>query len=205
MPTIRVMAMLASTSGLPEDVSINTWHFQTAVSTTPYADIADSLTTFYNAFRPYFSNDVPNTGHRFKMYDLADSTPRAPVYDEPFALTGTVSSTALPPEMAICLSFQAIRASGFPQARRRGRVYMGPLGRQQVSDGDPRPAQGMLDALADAAEALLAESNLASDWNWVVYSEANNNTVNVDNGWVDNAFDVQRRRGVAPTSRVEWP
>jgi hypothetical protein len=39
-------------------------------------------------------------------------------------------------------------------------------------------------------------------WTWIVVSEvAGLNDVIVTNGWVDNAFDIQRRRGVTPTSR----
>jgi len=55
-----------------------------------------------------------------------------------------------------------------------------------------------------APRSLLAPTETAGGWDWVVYSPTNGNTVNVDNGWVDNAFDTQRRRGLAVTARTNW-
>lgn len=99
------------------------------------------------------------------------------------------------------LSFQADKVSGLPQARRRGRVYFGPLGGAAEASG--RPGTTLLSAVVAFGAALLSESNLA-DWTWVVYSTVNNGGAPVTNGWVDNSFDTQRRRGLEWTARTTF-
>ena len=62
--------------------------------------------------------------------------------------------------------------------------------------------------IAQAGEDLLTASLAAADWHWVVYSTvqpAGQRTADVVNGWVDDAFDIQRRRGLAANSRQVFP
>jgi hypothetical protein len=40
--------------------------------------------------------------------------------------------------------------------------------------------------------------------NWAVYSRRDNAGYLVSNGWVDDAFDIQRRRGVSALVRSLW-
>jgi hypothetical protein len=103
----------------------------------------------------------------------------------------------------LCLSFQAVKVSGQTQARRRGRVYIGGLGivtTAGTTNSFPVPTGQVVTNLVNAAQNLGNDAPDAN-WSWVVYSRANDIVVNVDNGWVDNAFDTQRRRGNAPSQR----
>lgn len=200
MPTIRVMHILNIDSAIPEDRPVNVWHFQTAVDEEPYADLANTLQAFYNTLAGGMPGYVATNGHMIKMYDLADTKPRAPVYETTYNFTGSPpTGEGMASEICICVSFQGVRVSGQDQKRRRGRVYIGPFNESQNDDG--RPASGFVTGVRDAAEDILEASNLATDWKWVVHSIVNNNNVVVDNGWVDNAWDIQRRRGVEATSR----
>jgi hypothetical protein len=136
-----------------------------------------------------------------KFYDLSDPKPRAPFYDANFTIGGTPQSSHLPRELAICLSFQGARVSGSAQARRRGRVYLGPLGLTSNDSTTGRPLAAAISSIQGAAGTLRSASG-SGVWTWIVVSEvAGLNDVIVTNGWVDNAFDIQRRRGVTPTSR----
>jgi len=61
-----------------------------------------------------------------------------------------------------------------------------------------------VDKLRGAATYLKGASDAAADWTWVVYSTVDNAMYPVDNGWVDNSWDTQRRRGVKPTARYTF-
>jgi hypothetical protein len=114
--------------------------------------------------------------------------------------------STLPPELAICVSFRAALASGVNAARRRGRVYIGPLSdNAREGGGDPQVASAARIALAQDADDLLTASNASADWSWGVYSRTDGILRPVVAGWVDDAFDVQRRRGLEPTTRSTYP
>lgn len=200
MPNLRAIVTLNVSSAIAADKPQNTWHFQTAVGTTPYADIQAALAAFYNAIRGDLSGRVATNGHRTRIYDLADPEPRAPVYDVSWNFAGSTGSGALPPETALVMSFQGTRVSGVSQARRRGRVYIGPLD-VASSDGDGRPATATVTAIRGAGQALLDASDAAANWKWAIRSEVDNTMVLVNNGWVDDAWDTQRRRGLDATTR----
>lgn len=125
-----------------------------------------------------------------------------PVYESDFAFSPT-GSAPLPAEVALVMSFQAARASGQNQARRRNRVYLGPLGGSAPSS-DGRPAPGFVTQVARAGSDLAAAASSSVNWNWVVWSPTEQQDYQVDNGWVDNSWDTQRRRGLAPTSRTTF-
>jgi hypothetical protein len=60
-------------------------------------------------------------------------------------------------------------------------------------------------AIANAAQTLSASIEAISALcHWVVWSEADQDAGSVFDGWIDNAFDTQRRRGVQASSRTTW-
>jgi len=140
-----------------------------------------------------------------RYYDQADPTPQVPLRISEIGDVTTTSGEGLPDEVALCLSFHANLVSGQPPARRRGRIYIGPLGANARTSGAPnnRPDSAFIGRLAAAATDLVDGANAASV-PWVVHSEAAGDDFFVIAGWVDNAFDTQRRRGVAATSRTTW-
>lgn len=204
MAHVKVMVQLAIASGIPEDRPVNTLHFDCAVAATGATAILADLPGWFSECAPIYANTVSQNGHRVKMYDMADPTPRAPIVDTTFNLTSGPSGAPLPSEVAICLSFQGVRLSGQSQARRRGRIYIGPLDTSTV-DADGRPGGVAIGAVADMGDLILADSVASGDYAWAVYSVTDDSLVQVLNGWVDNAFDIQRRRGLAPTSRTTFP
>jgi hypothetical protein len=213
MPNLRAMVTFDRKTNVPEDRVVNTWAFET----TPTADqvatraaIATALTNFYNGVDTYLSSQITALG-KIKFYDLGDPMPRAPKSEHDLTLT-TGSGDALPEECAIVLSFSGPPVSGTPQRRRRGRIYLGPLSytaSAQLSQR-VRVAQLCLSTIRDAAAGLLAASVASLDWSWIVWapshaSQTSSSAVPVDRGWVDDAFDTQRRRGPDPTMRLVFP
>lgn len=212
MGTALAQVRFARVGGLPQDIVINTFHFETQgaeVTDTEADTIITKLIAFYvnspgagqTAPQGYMSNAIALSGHEVRVYDLGDVEPRVPVRSETFSLT-LVQTNACPSEVALCISYSGDIVSGVPAARRRGRIFFGPLSTgtlQTVAGGEVRPTALVQSHLANAAFNLATAAGPV----WVVRSEVGTlmNTP-IRNIWVDNAFDTQRRRGADPTSRV---
>lgn len=201
-------------SGLPEDVSVNTFSVNTAATTlaAAEADIVAAIESFYkdnNTNHPidWYLSPVLTTAFTITAYDRADPEPRVPIWSNNSTRSAAYpgSSTPYPSEVSVCLSFQAAQISGTPQARRRGRIFLGPLnpGAAAFTSGRARPADIFIADLAVAA-ARLRSDMITAGFRWQVWSVAGNSGADVDNGWIDNALDTQRRRGEAATSRTTW-
>lgn len=203
MANVRCIVTLNMVSGVAEDKSVNVWHFVSDKVPATNAAILTALQAFYNQFNTKMSGVVAQTGHTVAMYDLADPQPRAPFYTNTFGLTSAPTGSSLPQEVALCVSYQGNRVSGQPQSRRRGRMYFGPWNSTQLSS-DGRPVIALQTSLVTAATAMLTASNAAAEWTWALWSDTDQTMVTITNGWVDNSFDTQRRRGLAPSTRTTW-
>lgn len=214
MAFCRVQVALVNDSLLPRDEAQNVWHFNTPNDVaTDGPDIVTVLTNFYNtAHQNILFSNLLTGGLRFKLYDLADPEPRPPLYDVTGTLTGTLGA-AYPAEVAVCLSMQGPVIAGVPQARRRGRLYLGPISTAAgaAGTGDLRVAVSARQDIAEAAEDLMTQVVLPG-LVWSVYSPTIDATgslaasfTTVTNGFINDAFDTQRRRGLAPTTRTVFP
>lgn len=232
---IRAQVALQAATGLPEDVTVNTFHFETPVGDEVAGAVAvePSLVAFYTGdpdgagagvnLSSFMSTEVAQNGHTIKFYDMADATPRVPIHEASFNLAAAPNGDPLPGEVACVLSFQGDKVSGLSQARRRGRIYLGRLDKDSSTAG--RPSASLITSLTEAGRALLLASQAAVSWSWIVYSAAFDGTTKDENGavvphptraaypatytyvtsgWVDNAFDTQRRRGLAATTRTTF-
>lgn len=201
MPNYRHLVTLPMISGLPGDVAVNVWH-SISDDDAEAIGFANQLVTFYQAVDNIFSTQLSEAANACSVttYDLSDPTPRVPVDETTFTISPAVDS-AIPNECAICLSFQGIQISGLPQARRRGRVFLGPLGSVLSTAIDGRVNAATVTLIVNAAQALLDASGDPGIGVWAVYSPTNDNTVPVQNGWVDNEFDTIRERGRVATTR----
>lgn len=216
MAFMRALVELNRDSLVPADKSVNIWHFVTPGTVAAAAPtVTTLLDTFYTDIETRMSQTLTGTG-AIKYYDLEDAEPRAPVATGAIAFTPGVS--AYPGEVAICLSFQGPVVSGFNQARRRGRLYIGPLASSTgaVDVADVRPGSATRTDICDAAEALMTDTTLPG-LIWSVFSPSTAGPppysgaalvdafVTVTNGWVNDAFDTMRSRGAAPTARTVFP
>lgn len=211
MPLYKFQVTFPTDSNIPKDFVTNSWHFfRTGVAPiSDFDNVRDMLKDFYTVAPPLggaalstFISNVMNGPAIVKAYNLADPLPRVPSYESTFPITPS-GSGSLPAEVAVVLSFQAARASGQSQARRRNRIYFGPLGTGALNSSG-RPDTTLITQMQRCANALQDASVASASWDWVVYSPTNGTQEIVDNGWIDNAFDTQRRRGLAPTSRTTF-
>lgn len=214
MPHLFAQVRIPHRNLIPADSVINTFHF------TGVDDIGDMVSAvlprlrdFWNANAPstplknFYSSELNMPGARAKFYNWDDPEPRAPIADESLGITAPAfeSTTNLPGEVALCTSYRGPLESGEIPARRRGRIYIGPLNAatiQSSSTNPARPASAFRTCVAEATERLATESTLGAGW--VVWSRVNGSATPIEFGWVDDAFDTQRRRGVAATTRTNW-
>ena len=219
MPTVlRVQCNLPRDTAIPADVVMNTWHFRTLGATTP-TEGADAAVTgvgvFYAAIDSLLASYV-GTPMEFKVYDLQDDEPRVPILDTTLSLS-TGSGPAYPAEVAVCLSYRGSLASGTNPARRRGRIFIGPLddSNGELGAGDTIVTSSTRGTIANAAEDLAGVGG-GGEVAWVVFSPTLagsppwsgatlvDSSVDVVAGYVDNAFDIIRSRGSLPTLRSTW-
>lgn len=165
--------------------------------------VMSALDSFYTALGSgYFSNKIAGTGHEVKFYEMPGLTPNYPFEERTFDLNSAPTGDSLPQEVALVLSFQGSRSAGFPMARRRGRIYVGPLKSTTSTDG--RPTSGVISGLVTAAEEFGDDIKAIPGHQWCVWSTVDADMVPIVSGWVDNAWDTQRRRGVTATSRTTF-
>lgn len=206
-----VQVVLPGKSGLPRDRYVNTLHFARETTTTPtetdYEELAQKVEDLYHLTVSTFGAidgllspvAIDAAAASMNIYRMADAEPRIPVV-EPLTITLT-GSDGLPNELAVCGSFY----SGSNQPSRRGRLYFGPLryaatfleGDTEI--GDVRPAAVVSNIIAGALERLGTESGT---WFWCQYSKKLDRLLQPTHVYCDNAFDIQRRRGVDPTARA---
>lgn len=229
MGSIFAEVVFAPTSGVPEDNVVNTFTFQTAAVGSPtsadYDDIAVFLQSFYNNAQTSGST-VANllgtqlsraaNGVTIKQYDLdghllgdAHGSPRRV---STFTLGASQGGeTNMPSEVAICLSYHALLTdfqqelgNTRPAARRRGRLYLGPLctlaRTQDATTGDVKVSSVARSTLTQAATALLASPTVS----WSQWSRKQAAVSDVTGGFVDDAFDTQRRRGRNASLRTSF-
>lgn len=127
-------------------------------------------------------------------YDAEGPAPHPPLATKVLN-PGAAPGAGGPRELALCLSFYG----GENTPRKRGRLYI-PLFVPGIGYGAPRP-----DATARAKVGALVPifTGLGGvDVDWCVWSRTNQAAYSVTNWWVDDEWDVQRRRGLKPSTRL---
>jgi hypothetical protein len=199
---------------------VNTFFFLDAVGGRSHSAVADDieavLENFYNTINApgtitiaeRLSGIIEPLLTTVRVYDLGEASPRIP------EIRGmgswTLGTTALPNEVAVVLSYRSglvpSPTGGTIDKRERGRLFIGPLSTAAatytVTDTDSKVADTLINALAGGATYLRDQT--AEDVTWMQYSPTGNIMRAVLQGFVNNRFDTQRRRGADSTSRVVW-
>lgn len=210
MASVRAQVTFEAPSGLPEDRMINVLHFNLGASdyAAHVAAIDAALTQFWGEefvglsvgelLSPYVQR-----AFTIRYYDLTQGEPRTPTVMN-HALAAAITDVGLPEEVAIVASFH-----GEPPvtARRRGRIYIGPLVNNSAVISMASATDGTNVALGARSTIIAACEVLAtSGVGWCVRSiTPSENFVPIVGGWVDDALDTQRRRGPDASLRSVWP
>lgn len=205
MPDTIVQVTLRTADSLPANYVTN----QLCIANMASGDLTEAAVTtaikdFYDTFRAAcYPSTVAQNDHICKFYTAGGPQPNYPYAETTWDFATAPAGTPLPSECAIVLSFQGLRIPGTPQARRRGRIYIGPLVSTANNAGRPATAAATNPTVAAVTFAADIQAIDAS-YRWAVWSALNGSAVPVANGWVDDAFDTQRSRGVQTTSRITF-
>lgn len=208
MATFLFTVTFQGISLLPRDTMVNTWYFEGSGTDTD--NVEDMLMDFYDKapagggaqISGNFSTQSITDLVVIRSYNLSEPKPRAPHSTATRSLANLGTGECLPNEVSLVMSYRAEYESGVRAARRRGRIYLPPM--IEAANTLGRPSGSILNLVGRAARDLLAASNASASWEWVQYSETTGESHEVVAGWVDNAWDTQRRRGVDPTTRTPW-
>lgn len=200
----RVLAVWEGPSGLPEDRFINSWAFRND-GIGGIEGVEGAVTAVLQAF--YFGSGTQTeypakymntnvTLAEYRIYDLGQTPPREPRIN-PIGVPGESGGVPLPGEVALCLSLRTDDRT----ARGRGRLYLGPLVSSALasSGGIVRPNSLLVQGIVDSANDVL---NTTENVTWGIISQRDGTAKPVTGGYVDDAFDTQRRRGIAPSTRT---
>ena len=201
---IRTQIVLHTSDGIPANWITNSWCLSTASNptTADYNAYTALFRQFYVDIVSVLAIPVAQIEHQAKYINLGSILkPNYPIYEEVWTLPSLNSNAQLPSEVAICLSMQGTRVSGIAQARRRGRVFIGTIASATMTNGRPNAATRT--TLVNAVNALKDGLLLASlPAVLCIWSKRDTQAVTVNNVWVDDAYDTQRRRGPRATVRT---
>lgn len=201
MALYRIQNILHSSTGIPADDVVNTFHFVTSEELVDEA-VAHALNGHVAASYNIALADGVWPVSRWLAQDVrGGAAPTVKAYDEgeggsPIAIdtwagfSAGFDATSLPSEVAVCLSYKADLsgvaeeapdgvdlglAPDRPASRKRGRVYIGPLSRA-ISVGNPaRPdATTIIPSLLKMGTFLGNPTNVVLtdvDATWVVVSD----------------------------------
>lgn len=214
MAYIRALVQIPRDTTLGADVVTNTLYFDSDSGNADdvWPEIHAELDTFYKAFDQFLAGDLIQNTATVDYYDMADSEPRVPVGTGTITLTpGT--STPMPAEVSICLTFQGATGSGVNMRRRRGRIFIGPLvSGLGISTGGRYLVGGTQAGIIATAATNLKNQTTTFGTKWAVFSPttyAETGSLDaafedVSSGWVDDEWDIQRRRGTVAQNRYTW-
>ena len=218
MTTTRIMFVGQGASLLPEDRFVNVFHFHDPTllpwddSLIPLLDCVENFytqaTTGGNSISTYLSLYMSRAA-KLIAYNLSEPPPRVP--HEVGITLGAALGGGYAEEAAIVLTL-----TGAPPitARRRGRLYIGPLsnsGSCVVAASTSSPTRVAMSAANEVGHTILAAADRLLDQAaltgvpWCIRSTVpSENFVPITARWLDNALDTQRRRGPDPTTRATF-
>ena len=225
----KVTVIFTAQTGHPKDNIVNTWHFTTPTASgevdtqavfdalvAAVKDFYDTAVVFGSVggggvpVRSFVTSVALQPTVTVKIYrcetEIALGLSAEPLFTTTFTLGAMASGAPYPAEVAICASFKSTPTDpAYPAACQRGRVFVGGLDSAQaggVASGRVYVGAGFRDVLCGAMKRL-ANVN-AQGINWIVWSHKLHQAFPVTAGWVDDAFDTQRRRGPDAGSRTLW-
>ena len=197
MARYDIQVILQGQSLLPEDQFVNVLHYEINAPDT-VEGTCDDIAAAYNNFPHWSAQLAATNGLTIKVYDGGVPNPAGPLFTKTYTLG--VQTTAFPTEVAVCLSYATTDDPAASVARRRGRIYVGPL--SSISTGaDARPDAILRADVLTLGDGLASAGN-AGNTTWLMYSVRDADYFKIESTWVDDAWDTQRRRGLAPTTRT---
>jgi hypothetical protein len=226
VPTYKFVCTMPKKSGIERDAVMNTWHFIAPSGTPTAQDFLNAMTEyrlFLDDIHNYLGGSLSGTGggQLCEFFKLTAERPPPgtglgpPVFSGNIQFTTAPTTAQLPGEVSICISLDGTKITDAeegtggtrPASRKRNRKYIGPVG-VNTQDSIPttnesRPLATVRQILVNAVISRLIDGLIAKGWALTGFSPTNWQTFPVLSVWSDNAWDIQRRRGEDPTSKVQ--
>ena len=198
MAVYKFLVSMPVTDTLPRNRIQNTLHFQHVAGTVLDTDLEAVCADLCTLYQHHYGS--PNQEVEARAYSLGapPQLPKAKVVVDAGMPWGHNSMR----EQALVLSFAGNNRG---DKRRRGRIYLEPgiVGTLQAVD-KIRPDEACLQwALAFYAESNSSFPDIGGpDWQFGIWSERGQHFTVAEQAWVNDDWDVQRRRGLRETRRV---
>jgi len=201
MAVYRTTCALHSTSGLPADDCVTTYHWETdEANPTPAiaAKLNGHVAAAWNSVTApgttmpavWLSSEISRVNNPTnKTYAISGGSPLAT--NNWLSIAANADASAFPSEVALCLSYNADLTDVLeeapddadpdtrperPASRRRGRIYIGPLIQQAGGATAPaKPQSAFIDCLLGMGDFLATPTDAALtavNARWVIYSNA---------------------------------
>jgi hypothetical protein len=189
---------LPVTDTLPRNRVVNHFHMQHVIGSLADADLESMAEDVVALYQLKYGSNAKEVQCKVYDTDAVPNYPRAEVTTN----VGVPWLTDTPREIALCLSYAAQHRGNKSE---RGRMYLMP---QLVTGfGTPtlRPHQAMLDwALGWYSTSNESLPDLGGvDWQFGVWSQTYKRFTQTQQAWVNDDWDVQRRRGLRESTRVQ--
>jgi hypothetical protein len=176
----------------------NTFHLQHVIGALLDTDLESMCQDIVALYQTRYGSTVKEVQCKAYDVDAVPNFPRADVVVNP----GAFWACTFPREIALVLSFAGEHKGN---RRQRGRLYLMP----QIRTG--AVASGLRPSAAELAWALewYGKSNESFpdlggvDWQFGVWSSTAGQFTKSEQAWVNDDWDVQRRRGLRETTRVQ--
>lgn len=198
---------LASATGETADTTQNTWAMDTGVDDNwddpQFAAWGTALIAFYEELKNGgVLCGTARIGHLIKFYRATTALGNFPRYEAPFSFATPPAAVDLPREVALCISFRNSQIRNVARGRLRGRLFIMGFGETQNTGG--RPTTGVIGTLSAAYFNYYSRiAGIQPGGAPAVFSRTDETCYPIDEAWVDNEWDTQRRRGTKPTERNE--
>lgn len=195
MPThIKALVSWQVGTGQPRDAHMITPSFRHQTDLLDFDVGWQGLADDLHAAVKGWTTFAGNRSLTVKLYRIGGAKPNRPqaIKSDNVAIFPEVS---MPRELAVCLSFYG----GQNRADQRGRLYV-PAWVCTTAAPQVRPHSAYTDVVKALPPLLAALGGVNVDWG--VWSPTRNAFTRAEKWYVDDEWDVQRRRGLVPTTRA---
>jgi len=196
--TYKFQVSMPVTDVLPRNRMVNVFHMEHVTGGLDDAALEDICSDVAAMYQTRYNGAAGEI--QVKAYDVGavPNYPRADV----IVNSGVAWQTSYPREIGIVLSFAGANRGN---RRERGRLYLEPgISTTGLSTAAVRPNQAVLDwALLFYTDPNASFPDLGGiDWKFGVYSRVAQDFTQSQQAWVNDDWDVQRRRGLRESTRV---
>jgi hypothetical protein len=195
--TYKFQVSLPVTDTLARNRVVNTFHLEHVVGGVVPTDLEAMCSDIVEMYQAHYGNAANEVTCKAYDTDAVPNYPRATVTVNP----GVAWNISSPREIALVLSFASANKGNRSE---RGRIYLMPHLVTAQSASSVRPSGGQLAWALDWYSASNSSfPDLGGvDWKFGIWSPTYKKFTQAQQAWVNDDWDVQRRRGLRESTRV---